>query len=599
MKTKEVATIYTSSSDHTHIIPSRDELYEEADFYKYEGRPQECFDYCRYQVNIGLDPSSYQYMQDNNLSEEDYIRKFGKDFHTFTLITNCATPYLRNMPESRGHSYPSGRSPYVDPNNDYAKGTDAFRDERCPKVAWGFAAVFVWDLLYEDDKEDFRLLCTDEQLMHSYYDMLLKEFLNSHNTRKYNHLTSEEKEQMFLDEYIAIEKKNWERSTPLKQFPTIYEYTRAFMDDYMKFLQSKRPALTAAQIKNDEKYIRLLMHNTNVYLIEQYFERGPQRIDTRVVLMRDIWYNIINSPDFIIYDKELSKAITGFFDPWNKIIVEGQTFYFTSNTPGDYVFGGGGAQFDMFRNSEESAFFDKLIFVWNELYQNFRAMIDFVKTRYVIDFEDIDDSLCKRINQLDLNTEAPQVDEKSIKNNNPLVYVSYPWVDMALMDEICDSLRRYNIKYSRDKEDCGFRCNIQNFEEQIADADIVIGIINANSLRSIDRMYELCGLVMNGHPDKRLIPVVDLPGAHRDPQTCNQYVVTWKSEMQSLITEMSTVEGDKQNYIDKLAYYNRIVTEFPKLWRYITKHNTLSIPELRNNDWQLLRDEIKSINPKI
>lgn len=74
---------------------------------------------------------------------------------------------------------------------------------------------------------------------------------------------------------------------------------------------------------------------------------------------------------------------------------------------------------------------------------------------------------------------------------------------------------------------------------------------------------------------------------------------TWTSEMQSLISEMSTVEGDKRNYIGKLTYYNRIVTEFPKLWRYITKHNTLSIPELRKNDRKLLRDEIKSINPKL
>ena len=73
----------------------------------------------------------------------------------------------------------------------------------------------------------------------------------------------------------------------------------------------------------------------------------------------------------------------------------------------------------MFRNNEESAFFNKLISVWNELYQNFRRMIDFVKARYVIDFEDMDDSLRNSTTQHDINTEAPQVDEKNIINNTP------------------------------------------------------------------------------------------------------------------------------------------------------------------------------------
>ena len=39
------------------------------------------------------------------------------------------------------------------------------------------AAVFVWDLLYEDDKQDFRLMCDDHVLIQSYYNNLLKEYL--------------------------------------------------------------------------------------------------------------------------------------------------------------------------------------------------------------------------------------------------------------------------------------------------------------------------------------------------------------------------------------------------------------------------------------
>lgn len=82
------------------------------------------------------------------------------------------------------------------------------------------------------------------------------------------------------------------------------------------------------------------------------------------------------------------------------------------------------------------------------------------------------------------------------------VYVSYPWSDSLTMDFICKSLSARGLSYIRDEQDCGYRQNITNFEEKIADASIVIAIINDQSLHSKDCMYEMCKMVENGHVEK-------------------------------------------------------------------------------------------------
>ena len=94
----EVATIITSSSDHTCIIPQSEEIFKEEFFYSKKGRPSECFSFCRFQVNIGIREESKEWMSREKMSEVDYIHKYGKDFSTFALVTNSSVPYLRELP---------------------------------------------------------------------------------------------------------------------------------------------------------------------------------------------------------------------------------------------------------------------------------------------------------------------------------------------------------------------------------------------------------------------------------------------------------------------------------------------------------------------
>lgn len=588
----EVATIITSSSDHTCIIPQSEEIFKEEFFYSKEGRPSECFSFCRFQVNIGIREESKEWMSREKMSEVDYIHKYGKDFSTFAFVTNSSVPYLRELPEYRGSAYPSGRSPYVSPENEYSLLSVEERNRRYPKVAWGMAAVFVWDLLYEDDKQDFRLMCDDHVLMQSYYNNLLKEYLILHNTRRYNHLTDADKEYEFLVEYIKQENNLWmQTKTSLCEFKTIYNYTEDFMKEYFDFLNNKLKSMTEAQKKNDEKYVKLLMHYMNVFVMQEYFERGPQRIDHRVVDIYDYWARIINSPDFKIYDAELLGAIKRFFESWNSLMKSAGLYYSQSNTPTDYVFAEGRAEFEMLRTKDEEDFFDDLVAKFPTWFKLFTEMLEAIKDRYVIDFDDIDETLWNPGYKNGKEEVASQPETSDFYNCH--VYVSYPWSDSVLMDDICRCLKMRKIDYFRDKDICGFRKNIQKFEEEIGNGKIVIAIINEQSMESIDCMYEVCTLARNGHLDKRLFPIVDLPNMKRDSKACEDYLKKREEKEKEILVRYTTSPGEKVNELRELKYINCIKTEFPKFWNYISKYNTSTLESLQEDDWKILMDEVE------
>lgn len=140
---------------------------------------------------------------------------------------------------------------------------------------------------------------------------------------------------------------------------------------------------------NNEKNVRLLMQHMNVYLMDDYFQREPQRVNTKIIVIHDLWNAIINSSTYCIYNQELDSAIRDFFDIWSDIISRGYVYYSPSNTPTDYVFGGGKAEFDLFNNHDEECFFKEMLHKWKLIYDKYKIMIQCIKQHYVIDFNDI------------------------------------------------------------------------------------------------------------------------------------------------------------------------------------------------------------------
>ncbi len=198
------------------------ELYKEEDFYKDEGWPTEEFSYCEYKFHQGDDP------------------EWGEDYDQFVLVVNALYPYIRLTKKRGQHQSPCGHMSVVAREGHFAQKSDEEREKECPKIAWGFAAVFISELRYDNQQKDYVPLKDRDGLFRNYYNKYLQLYLQNHSGLKYLNVTNDQKELDFLGEHEIIISALWEKSESLKNYPELYEYAVRAEADYERFLANRR-----------------------------------------------------------------------------------------------------------------------------------------------------------------------------------------------------------------------------------------------------------------------------------------------------------------------------------------------------------------------
>lgn len=229
-----------------------EELHNEKEFYQDNGWPTEEYSLCGYVLPV---------------LEEDAKES---DYDQFALITNAVYPYIR-LTKKRGNSHiPCGCA--LSPATDgwFASRPEKERDKWCPKIAWGFAAVFLANLNYDFGQKDYVSLKDNGELIRGYYNKYLTMYLQCHNGLKYKSLTLEQKELNFIEEHAVLVKALWEKSEALKAYTVLYEYAYDAEVDYEEFLQKRREAIVNMMegnavfpITKDMKEQRIINQNGN------------------------------------------------------------------------------------------------------------------------------------------------------------------------------------------------------------------------------------------------------------------------------------------------------------------------------------------------
>lgn len=195
------------------------EVFREEDFYKEGGWPSEELSYCCYKF---------------------YLSDDSDDYDQFALVVNALYPYIR-LTEKRGNCQsPCGHSSVIATDGSFARMSDAERDKECPKIAWGFAAVFISELKYDNLQKDYVALKNKNTLIKSYYDKYLQLYLQNHNGLKYRNISAEQKELDLLVEHESIIRSLWEKSTPLAKYSDLYEYAKSAEEDYEGYLKYRK-----------------------------------------------------------------------------------------------------------------------------------------------------------------------------------------------------------------------------------------------------------------------------------------------------------------------------------------------------------------------
>lgn len=198
------------------------EVYNEEDFYRDEGWPTERFFYCNYKFHQGEDT------------------EWGEDYDQFVLVVNAYYPYIRLTRKRGQHQSPCGYMSVVAREGHFAQKSDEEREIECPKISWGFAAVFISELIYDNQQKDYVALKDRDELFRNYYNKYLRLYLLNHNGLKYLNVSNNQKELDFLDEHEPIVRSLWEKSVPLKNYPVLYEYAIRAEADYERFLEDRR-----------------------------------------------------------------------------------------------------------------------------------------------------------------------------------------------------------------------------------------------------------------------------------------------------------------------------------------------------------------------
>ena len=112
------------------------EVYKEEDFYTDGGWPSESLSYCSYKFYTG--------------NETEY----GEDYDQFVLVDNALYPYIRLTEKRAMCQSPCGGMSIIATDGSFARKSEEERDRECPKIAWGFAAMFLSCLRYDIEQKD-------------------------------------------------------------------------------------------------------------------------------------------------------------------------------------------------------------------------------------------------------------------------------------------------------------------------------------------------------------------------------------------------------------------------------------------------------------
>lgn len=202
-----------------------EEFFREEEFYKDNGYPSESLSYCSYIFYNG------------NISES------GEDYDQFALVDNALYPYIRLTKKRGMRHFPCGHMSVIATDGHFARMSDEERNMECPKIAWGFAAMFLANLRYDMNQEDYIQLKGRNELVSEYYNKYLNIYLQSHNGLKFFNVSDEQKEFVFLEEHEILMREFWKKSIPLKSYSDLYKYASNAESDYESFLRERRETI--------------------------------------------------------------------------------------------------------------------------------------------------------------------------------------------------------------------------------------------------------------------------------------------------------------------------------------------------------------------
>ena len=179
------------------------------------------------------------------------------------------------------------------------------------------------------------------------------------------------------------------------------------------------------------------------------------------------------------------------------------------------------------------------------------------------------------------------------------VYISYRHDSNynGVLDSIKKGLRSHGINFSIDQNSLLYKDNIEEYEEEIGQADRVIMIMTPGYFKSPACMFEMTQIFEYGRVEERVFPIVDMGDIPRNGDGLRQIKEFWQSEKEKKAQELVKEPGNSRFRITEIEKIDNIICRLDDLWQFIVHVNTVSIDELTKDDAAMLIVALKKSLP--
>ena len=188
-----------------------------------------------------------------------------------------------------------------------------------------------------------------------------------------------------------------------------------------------------------------------------------------------------------------------------------------------------------------------------------------------------------------------------MENRLDRVHISYKNDDAHedALKAVIAGLEKNNIPYSIDKYDILYGDSIDKYEEEIGSADRIIMFVIPPYFKSIECMYEMTQMFLNGKVRERIIRLVDMEGIQRNGDGLSEIKDYWQGEKARKAQRMVNEPGGSSFISMEIRKIDKIIKTLDDLWFFICRDSTGDYKKLIENDAAMLIEELKKTLPKV
>ena len=188
-----------------------------------------------------------------------------------------------------------------------------------------------------------------------------------------------------------------------------------------------------------------------------------------------------------------------------------------------------------------------------------------------------------------------------MENRLDRVHISYKNDDAheEALKAVIAGLEKNNIAYSIDRYDILYGDSIDKYEEEIGASDRIIMFVIPPYFKSIECMYEMTQMFLNGKVRERIICLVDMEGIQRNGDGLGEIKDYWQGEKARKAQRMVNEPGGSRFISMEIRKIDEIIRTFDDLWFFICRDSTGNYKKLIENDAALLIEELNKTLPKV